>query len=74
MGPDNNAIEEVKRDAIRTTLRHFRDAEDDLAFEPIVPLQQVQKDLIAENTAGAQPQVSAVAQDTTEVASKKESK
>lgn len=48
MGPSANHIEGVKRDAIRTTLRHFRDEMEDNGYEPIVPLADVEKQLLNE--------------------------
>jgi hypothetical protein len=48
MGPTQNALEEVKRDAIKGTLRHFRDAMEDNSFVPVHPLdyEMVRADLL----------------------------
>lgn len=46
MGPDKNHLEEVKRDAVRTTLRHFRNEQLDNGYEPEVDLDTVEHELL----------------------------
>lgn len=49
MGPNHDVLNEVKKDAIRHTLRHFRDQVEDEEFEPVRNLHEVQKQLLAEH-------------------------
>lgn len=62
MGPNQNALEEVKRDAIKTTLRHFRDDMLDNEFEPANDLDEVQAQLLAERDASKTQEVPAEAE------------
>lgn len=53
MGPNHDVLNEVKKDAIRHTLRHFRDQVEDSEFEPVKNLGEVQKKLLAEHDQDA---------------------
>lgn len=53
MGPDTNALDQVKRDAITTTMRHFRDEVEDekINFKPKADLEKARAQLLAEQDA-----------------------
>lgn len=49
MGPNENVLEAVKRDAINTTIRHFKDEMLDNDYEPQVDLDEVRRSLLADH-------------------------
>lgn len=49
MGPQDNALEQVKLDAIKGTIRHFKNDVEDNSFEPAQDLDVVRRQLIAEH-------------------------
>jgi hypothetical protein len=51
MGPQPNALDQVKRDAIRTTLRHFRNEDEENDRPPSFDYAKVEKQLLAEQDA-----------------------
>jgi hypothetical protein len=50
MGPSENHLDQVKRDAVVTTLRHFRDDAIDNGYEPKEDLDKVQAQLLKEHS------------------------
>lgn len=49
MGPDPNHFDQIRNDAVRTTLRHFRDDMIDNNFKPVRNLNDVEKELTGTN-------------------------
>lgn len=55
MGPTEGTLEEVKRDAISATVRHFKREEDDNGFEAAIDLDEVEQGLLLDNGGFAKP-------------------
>lgn len=55
MGPNEEHLKQVQRDAVNTTIRHFRDEIEDETFATDADLDKVKKDLLTSiDTSGNQ--------------------